>query len=113
MDIGGNDVVIPSPLSPAVASEHLRAYFRAKFATEERDTGPLVETVGPDEPHDFFFYTSPQVFEAWNEDVPEDPELRAGMIYVLCHPGEITIVHERDDLDFDEIRRNLAANWCY
>ena len=40
------------------------------------------------------------------------------MIYVLTghsgmDKGEVTIVHERDDINFDEIQNNLRANACF
>jgi len=107
MDIGGIDTILHSTVTPAVASELLERYFKALYPK-----GVVERDIGPDE---FFFYlnqAAKDAWDAWDEDGETD-EHKADMIYVIAEEGQVTIVHERDDINFDEIQSNLDNNSCF
>lgn len=103
MEIKGNDVVIPTPISTSAQKRLVLSYFRHLYPEgvyEEADH------------NEFMFYTDTSSRDNWDKHGHTD-ENASKMFHVICRDGELTIVHENAELCIEEIRKNLKANFCF
>jgi len=103
VDINGEDITLRSLMSPEASSILLERYLKNKFDSQlvERESG-----------NEFFFYINQEAKDSWDEEGWTE-EFSCGMIHVITEEGCVTIVNERNDLDFEEIENNLRINSCF
>jgi hypothetical protein len=94
VEIGGNDLVIETPIAPQTQRDVLLAYLKRHWPQ-----GVLED----DEGLDFFYYRDQASREAW--DNGEQDTEKDLLVYALPRPGQITIVHP--GLNVPELQLNF------
>lgn len=103
MQINGNDIVIPVPLSVSAQKQLMLSYFKHMFPEG------VLEEISSTE---FMYFIDKEAEESWDSQGRTE-ENASKMFHVICRENELTLVCEKAEQYIDEITKNLKANWCF
>lgn len=107
MEIGGIDTELESCYPPHASALLVLGYLYVNYPKGCHENAD-VEPIEKDDRKEFFFYTSYESKQSWDNDNHQEDGFGKEMIYIIAEKGQVTIVHERDDIDFAKIEKLLC-----